>query len=150
MPTCAACGIATPPGARFCSSCGRAFDDRPPTDERKLATVLFAELVGSTALANDADPERVRARLERVYEAMSEEIELAGGAVEKFAGDAVMAAFGAPPSWARPASSRPASCESCGVCWASCHASRSGAPDVACLTGAASRTGHSARCFANS
>jgi class 3 adenylate cyclase len=64
--------------------------------ERKLATVLFADLVGSTALASGEDPERVRFRLERFYEAMAEEVEGAGGTVEKFAGDAVMAVFGAP------------------------------------------------------
>ena len=65
-------------------------------DERKVATVLFADLAGSTALADREDPERVRARLERFYAAMQEEIELAGGTIEKFAGDAVMAVFGAP------------------------------------------------------
>jgi class 3 adenylate cyclase/tetratricopeptide (TPR) repeat protein len=64
--------------------------------ERKLATVLFADLAGSTALADEQDPERTRARLERFYDAMAGEIEAAGGTVEKFAGDAVMAAFGAP------------------------------------------------------
>jgi class 3 adenylate cyclase len=64
--------------------------------ERKLATVLFADLTGSTALADEQDPERTRARLERFYDAMAQEIEGAGGTVEKFAGDAVMAAFGAP------------------------------------------------------
>src|ERR671934_33067 len=66
------------------------------TDERKLATILFADLAGSTALADEQDPERVRVRLDRFYEAMAAEIEAAGGTVEKFAGDAVMAAFGAP------------------------------------------------------
>src|SRR6059036_2495288 len=64
--------------------------------ERKLATILFADLVGSTARAEAADPERTRAELERFYDAMSAEIEAAGGTIEKFAGDAVMAAFGAP------------------------------------------------------
>ena len=59
-------------------------------------TVVFADLVGSTARASDEDPERVRARLERFYAAMSEEIERTGGTVEKFAGDAVLAVFGAP------------------------------------------------------
>jgi len=68
----------------------------PDYSERKLATVLFADLVDSTAAAGDQDPERTRARLERFYDAMSAEIEAAGGTVEKFAGDAVMAAFGAP------------------------------------------------------
>jgi class 3 adenylate cyclase len=67
-----------------------------PAEERKLATVLFADLVGSTAMAGDEDPERVRALLDRFYEAMSAEIERAEGTVEKFVGDAVMAAFGAP------------------------------------------------------
>lgn len=68
----------------------------PDHAERKLATVLFADLVDSTAAAAEQDPERTRARLERFYDAMSAEIEGAGGTVEKFAGDAVMAAFGAP------------------------------------------------------
>jgi class 3 adenylate cyclase len=63
--------------------------------ERKVATVLFADLVGSTELG-EQDPERTRALLDRFYGAMAEEVERAGGTVEKFAGDAVMAAFGAP------------------------------------------------------
>ncbi len=67
-----------------------------PHDERKLATVVFADLVGSTAMAHDQDPERTRFTLDRFYDAMTEEIERCGGKVEKFAGDAVMAAFGAP------------------------------------------------------
>jgi len=68
-------------------------------EERKVATVLFADLVGSTELADDEDPERVRALLERFYDAMSAEVADAGGTVEKFAGDAVMAAFGAPAAY---------------------------------------------------
>jgi class 3 adenylate cyclase len=71
----------------------------PVTEERKLVTVLFADLVGSTARAGAEDPERVRVRLERFYETMSEEIERTGGAIEKFAGDAVMAVFGAPAAF---------------------------------------------------
>ena len=63
--------------------------------ERKVATVLFADLVDSTGLG-EGDPEQTRALLERFYAAMAEEVEHAGGTVEKFAGDAVMAAFGAP------------------------------------------------------
>ena len=61
--------------------------------ERKVATVLFADLVDSTGLG-EGDPEQTRALLERFYAAMAEEVEQAGGTVEKFAGDAVMAAFG--------------------------------------------------------
>jgi class 3 adenylate cyclase len=58
--------------------------------------VLFADLVGSTALGGSQDPERTRVLLDRFYDAMAAEIEGAGGTVEKFVGDAVMAAFGAP------------------------------------------------------
>ena len=58
--------------------------------------MLFADLVGSTALGGSQDPERTRALLERFYDAASAEVERATGTVEKFAGDAVMAAFGAP------------------------------------------------------
>jgi class 3 adenylate cyclase len=65
-------------------------------EERKVATVLFADLVGSTELAGGQDPERVRAVLDRFYDAMAAEVDRAGGTVEKFVGDAVMAAFGAP------------------------------------------------------
>jgi class 3 adenylate cyclase/tetratricopeptide (TPR) repeat protein len=64
--------------------------------ERKLATVLFADLVSSTELVASQDPERTRAMLDRFYDAMADEISRAGGTVEKFAGDAVMAAFGVP------------------------------------------------------
>ncbi len=71
-------------------------DAEPASEERKLATVLFADLVGSTALADEEDPERTRLVLNRFYDAMTEEIERCGGTVEKFVGDAVMAAFGAP------------------------------------------------------
>jgi class 3 adenylate cyclase len=67
-----------------------------PSEERKLATVLFADLVGSTKLASSQDAERTRSLLNRFYDAMATEIADAGGTVEKFAGDAVMAAFGAP------------------------------------------------------
>ena len=65
-------------------------------EERKLATILFADLVGSTKLGGSQDPERTRAMLERFYDAMATEIAGAGGTVEKFVGDAVMAVFGAP------------------------------------------------------
>jgi class 3 adenylate cyclase/tetratricopeptide (TPR) repeat protein len=64
--------------------------------ERKLATVLFADLVSSTELGASQDPERTRTMLDRFYDAMADEISRAGGTVEKFAGDAVMAAFGVP------------------------------------------------------
>jgi class 3 adenylate cyclase len=65
-------------------------------EERKLATVLFGDLVSSTQLGASQDPERTRTMLNRFYDAMADEILRAGGTVEKFAGDAVMAAFGVP------------------------------------------------------
>jgi class 3 adenylate cyclase len=68
----------------------------PGGDERKLATILFADLVGFTELAASQDAERTRVVLDRFYDAMAEEIARAGGTVEKFAGDAVMAVFGVP------------------------------------------------------
>ncbi|HUG64648.1 MAG TPA: adenylate/guanylate cyclase domain-containing protein [Gaiellaceae bacterium] len=95
MSSCAACGVALPPAARFCPACGAPVDETRPTEERKLVTILFADLVGSTAYASEEDPERVRSFLDSFYRAMAEEAEAAGGTVEKFAGDAVLAAFGA-------------------------------------------------------
>jgi len=64
--------------------------------ERKLATVLFVDLVDSTALVTASDPEVVRRRVKQYFERASASIERHGGTVEKFAGDAVMAAFGVP------------------------------------------------------
>ena len=96
MAACTRCGAQLPAEARFCPACAAPVEDAPPAEERKLATVLFADLVGSTELADEQDPERTRAVLDRFYDAMAAEIEGAGGTVEKFAGDAVMAAFGAP------------------------------------------------------
>jgi class 3 adenylate cyclase len=97
MTTCAQCGSPLPENARFCPACAAPVEALTrPAEERKLATVLFADLVGSTELGDSQDPERTRAMLDRFYDAMAAEIERAGGTLEKFAGDAVMAAFGAP------------------------------------------------------
>ncbi|MDQ2941556.1 MAG: hypothetical protein M3R05_05130 [Chloroflexota bacterium] len=98
MNVCAACGAALPEAARFCPTCATPVETSPDQRERKLATVVFADLVGSTALGASQDPERTRALLDRFYDAMAAEIDTAGGTVEKFAGDAVMAVFGAPTS----------------------------------------------------
>nr|MDQ3824172.1 adenylate/guanylate cyclase domain-containing protein [Actinomycetota bacterium] len=64
--------------------------------ERKLATVIFVDLVESTALVSSTDPEVVRRRVSRFFDGVSECIAKHGGTIEKFAGDAVMAAFGIP------------------------------------------------------
>ena len=94
MQNCAACGATVPADARFCPACANPVP-AAASEERKLATVLFADLVGSTVLG-EQDPERTRALLDRFYEAMASEIEASGGTVETFVGDAVMAVFGAP------------------------------------------------------
>src|ERR687888_2105997 len=94
---CAHCGGANPPGARFCTSCGaRRGEAAPPQEERKLVSVLFVDLVGSTARADKADPEDVRDVLQIYHREARECIEQYGGVLEKFIGDAVMAVFGAP------------------------------------------------------
>jgi class 3 adenylate cyclase len=66
--------------------------------QRKVVTVLFCDLVGSTALGESTDPEVVRARLARTFEELRAIVERHGGQVEKFVGDAVMAVFGIPVS----------------------------------------------------
>ena len=95
---CANCGGANPPGARFCSSCGAALGEAaaPPQEERKLVSVLFVDLVGSTARADKADPEDVRDVLQIYHREAKQCVEQYGGVLEKFIGDAVMAVFGAP------------------------------------------------------
>jgi class 3 adenylate cyclase len=95
---CPSCGHENPEGARFCNACasplaGEAVGAR---EERKIVTVLFADLVGFTARAEQLDPEDVRGILNRYYSRLRAEIEAFGGTVEKFIGDAVVAVFGAP------------------------------------------------------
>ena len=97
MEACWACQAELPPGARFCPGCGiRVHQVARAGEERKVVTVLFADLVGSTAQADQRDPEDVRATLVPFYQRMRAELERFGGRVEKFIGDAVMALFGAP------------------------------------------------------
>src|SRR4051812_13054463 len=94
---CASCGGPNPPDARFCSRCGAPLADvARPQEERKLVSVLFVDLVGSTARADNADPEDVRDVLQVYHREAKECIEQYGGVLEKFIGDAVMALFGAP------------------------------------------------------
>jgi class 3 adenylate cyclase/tetratricopeptide (TPR) repeat protein len=94
---CANCGTAIPAGARFCPACGTPVEPLAPAgQERKLVTVLFADVTGSTELGERLDPERLRDIMASYFDAMRAEIEAEGGTVEKFIGDAVMAAFGVP------------------------------------------------------
>lgn len=66
------------------------------TEERKLVTVLFADLAGSTEMAVSLDPEAHRALLSAFFQEMAQQIRAFGGTVEKYAGDAIMAVFGVP------------------------------------------------------
>jgi len=94
---CPNCGREPPADAAFCPSCGTPLQaPEPGHEERKLISVLFVDLVGSTAAADQADPEDVRDTLQAFHSRAKQEIERFGGTVEKFIGDAVMAVFGAP------------------------------------------------------
>jgi class 3 adenylate cyclase len=95
---CPSCGQENDERARFCWSCGGVVDATPSstTEERKVVSVLFVDLVGFTARSDRADPEDVRSTLRAYHERLKREIERFGGTVEKFVGDAVMAVFGAP------------------------------------------------------
>jgi class 3 adenylate cyclase len=96
---CAACGSVSPPSFRFCGNCGAALQGgarEAAAEERRVVTVLFADLEGFTTRAERLDPEDVRAILTPYYARLRTEIVAFGGTVEKFIGDAVMAVFGAP------------------------------------------------------
>jgi class 3 adenylate cyclase len=96
MTLCVTCGQENPVGARFCNSCGATLQADEQRDERKIVTVIFADLVGFTARAELLDPEDVREILQAYHTRVKAEIERFGGVVEKFIGDAVMGVFGAP------------------------------------------------------
>src|SRR6188508_2045276 len=98
MVACLNCGKENRDEARFCDSCGAALAAQQPSarEERKVVSVLFADLVGFTSRAEQMDPEDVRAILEPYHARLRAELERRGGTVEKFIGDAVMALFGAP------------------------------------------------------
>ena len=95
---CSECGAEVPPGADFCPACGAPVTPQqaPAGEERKVVTVLFADLVDSTAQAERLDPEDMRGLVSPYFTRVRAELESFGGTVEKFIGDAVMAVFGAP------------------------------------------------------
>lgn len=95
--TCPSCGADNNEDARFCSRCGARLEKTVAShEERKLVSVLFVDLVGSTARGDSADPEDFREALRLYHDAAKRRIEQHGGVLEKFIGDAVMAVFGAP------------------------------------------------------
>src|SRR5262245_12789316 len=97
-PRCPACGATADPDSRFCDACGAALADRSPDDgvARKVVTILFADLIGSTALHERLDPESVSRLVEGYHRAVGAAVEAHGGRVVQLLGDGVMCAFGVP------------------------------------------------------
>jgi class 3 adenylate cyclase/tetratricopeptide (TPR) repeat protein len=95
MPACAVCGYKAGEAFKFCPDCG-APAAATTSGHRRVVTVLFCDLVGSTALGESTDPEALRPLLARYFERMKAISERHGGTVEKFIGDAVMVVFGLP------------------------------------------------------
>src|SRR6185295_7664558 len=124
--SCARCGAAVPAGTKFCGACGAPVGapaaDRPATvpypepqsytpahlaerilkdrgalsGERKLVTVLFADVSGFTSISERLDPEEVHGLIKRAFDLMLAEIHRYEGTVNQFLGDGLMALFGAP------------------------------------------------------
>src|SRR5215831_13130988 len=97
-PRCPVCGSESRPEAQFCDACGASLVARAPEDAgaRKVVTIVFADLVGSTALHERLDAESAGALMDRYYRALRAVVEAHGGKVVKLLGDGVMAAFGLP------------------------------------------------------
>jgi class 3 adenylate cyclase/predicted ATPase len=112
-PLCPSCGAENPAGAKFCIECGNSLSagqapatsaapaattapPEAPPEERRQATVLFADLSGYTSAAERMDPEAVKALVDRTLRRLGDEIERFGGTIDKFIGDNVMGVFGAP------------------------------------------------------
>src|SRR5436309_15485902 len=92
--TCPSCGAAVPESARFCPSCGHGLQARG--DERRIVTVLFADLVGFTTLSESRDPEQIKNLVDRCFERLAADVTAFGGRVDKVIGDALVALFGEP------------------------------------------------------
>src|ERR1700694_3427194 len=102
LSSCPSCGTANPEDQVFCGQCGSFLEDGrarvsvPSLEERKLATVLFADVVGFTSLAERTDPEVVARMVDAAFRRLGEVVTQHGGTVDKYMGDSVMAVFGVP------------------------------------------------------
>ena len=98
MVICGSCGLESSTPLNFCPNCGASLQpiDGQPREVRKTVTVLFSDICGSTSLGERTDPETLRHVMARYFDAMRAVIELHGGTVEKYIGDAIMAVFGIP------------------------------------------------------
>ena len=92
---CSSCGRESPEGFRHCGYCGTQLT-APVSERRKLATLVFCDLSGSTAMGERVDAETVRSLMLSYFHEMRGALERHGGTVEKFVGDAVLAVFGVP------------------------------------------------------
>lgn len=100
---CADCGAPYAIGQKFCGGCGARVDgtgpprpDSAPSEERKLATVVFADVVGFTSLAERTDPEIVARMVDSAFHELGEVVVGHGGTIDKYMGDSLMAVFGVP------------------------------------------------------
>ncbi len=92
---CPSCAAELPPGARFCPSCGQQVN-AARTEERRIVTVLFADIVGFTGIAEHRDPEQVKRIIDSCMDRLAADIGAFGGTIDKILGDGLLALFGAP------------------------------------------------------
>ena len=92
---CTSCLRSLPDDARFCPFCGHEVV-ASATEERRVVTVLFADIVGYSSLSEHLDPERLKRLIDAAFQRLIVDIESFGGTIDKVLGDAILALFGAP------------------------------------------------------